>query len=103
VELSPRGGYHLTVAWAAYRLGKWQEALDAAEEGRRLRNGGDCADWFLLAMVHWRLGNKEKARQWYDRGNRLLLTRHHDDWPHFRAEAAAVLGIQVRPASGNTE
>ena len=32
-----------------------------------LRQGGDSTDWFFLAMSQERLGDKEKARQWYDR------------------------------------
>jgi tetratricopeptide (TPR) repeat protein len=97
VEQDGGGGYCITLGWAAYRMGKWKQALEAGERALPVRNGGDCADWFLLAMVHWRLGDKEKARQWYDKANRLMLTRHHDDWPHFRAEVAALLGLNDQP------
>jgi hypothetical protein len=33
----------------------------------KLSNGGDSYDWFMLAMTHCQQGDKEKARQWYDR------------------------------------
>ena len=26
---------------------------------------GSAFDWFFLAMAHWRLGDKDKARKWY--------------------------------------
>jgi tetratricopeptide (TPR) repeat protein len=104
VALAPKdGNCWLALAWANYRTGNWQQALEAADKALLLRNGGDCGEWFLLAMVHARLGNHEKARQWYDQANRLMVTRHHDDWPHFRAEAAALLGIPVPPAPKNNE
>ena len=32
-----------------------------------LRKGGDAYDWFFLAMAHWQLGEKGKAREWYNR------------------------------------
>jgi hypothetical protein len=45
-------------------------------------------------MVHWKLGDKEQARHWYDKGAQLMEKQSHPDWPRFRAEAAALLGIQ---------
>jgi tetratricopeptide (TPR) repeat protein len=97
VALAPRHhDYYLTLAWAGYRAGNWKAALEAAEKALQLRNGGDCADWFLLAMIHQRLGNMVHAREWYDKGNQLMRFRHHPDWLHFRAEAAALLGITAQ-------
>jgi len=94
VALSPTGGPWLTLGWACYRTGDWKAALEAVEKAMPLRNGGDCADWFLLAMVHWKLGDKEKARHWYDKGAQLMEQRSQPDWPRFRAEAAALMSIQ---------
>ena len=59
-----------------------------------LRNGGDCADWFFLAMVHWRLGDKAEARQWYDKADLWMATHHHPGWPPLRSEAAELMKIE---------
>jgi len=103
VALSPTESYWLTLGWACYRTGNWKAALEAAEKAMPLRNGGDCADWFLLAMVHWKLGDKEEARRWYQRADRWMEKNSHPDWPHpdwphFHTEAAALLDIQEQPA-----
>jgi uncharacterized protein HemY len=78
---------------ANYRAGHWGAAIEALEKSMELRNGGDGSDWFFLAMAHWQLGDRGRARTWYDRAvawldenrpHRVVLTR-------FRAEAAALL------------
>jgi Flp pilus assembly protein TadD len=69
-----------------------------------LRKGGDCADWFLLAMTHWQLGHKVEARQsynkakeWMENHGDAMRNGMHEDWVHLRAEAAALLGVQNQP------
>ena len=60
-----------------------------------------CA--FVLAMLRWKLGQKEEARQWYDRGVNWMhwdktRSRCEDEtFVRFREEAAAMLGIPVKP------
>jgi uncharacterized protein HemY len=68
VKRAPKVG----VAWstlgmARYRAGKFRGAIEALEQSARLRDGGDGYDLFFLAMAHWQLGDKEQARQWYDK------------------------------------
>ena len=60
-----------------------------------LRNGGDSFDWFFLAMAHWRLGEKDKAREWYDRAVRWMDKNpsKNEELRRFRAEAAELLGL----------
>jgi tetratricopeptide (TPR) repeat protein len=95
IALGPlHDGRRLSLAWAYSHAGRWKEALAAAQEALTLRDGGDCADWFLLAMLHARLGDKDKAREWYDRACLLMMERSHPDWPGFRAEAEDVLEIK---------
>ena len=36
--------------------------VDGIQQGRRHQ-----LDWFFLAMARWQLGEKDKAREWYDR------------------------------------
>ena len=95
IGLAPKDGHcWLTLGWAYYRGGNWKAALESSEKALSLRKGGDCTDWFLLAMIHQRLCEKDKAREWYDRACRLMLERSHQDWPGFRAEAEGVLQIK---------
>jgi WD40 repeat protein/serine/threonine protein kinase len=94
VQLAPNDGTcWLAAGLAHYRLGSWKAAQDALEKGMPLRNGGDCTDWFFMAMTHWQRGEKAKARQWYDKAARWMIDHDHDDWPALRAEAAALLGL----------
>jgi tetratricopeptide (TPR) repeat protein len=82
--------------------GKWDDACTAFQEAIRiktkslqLRNGGDSNDFFFLAMAHWQLGEKEKARTWYDQAVEWMdKNRPRDEeLRRFRAEAAELLGI----------
>ena len=68
VELEPKNwAYRNTLGAAQYRAGDWKAAIAALEKSMELRKGGDSNDWFFLAMAHWQLGEKDKAREWYDR------------------------------------
>jgi Tfp pilus assembly protein PilF len=90
-----------TVGAARYRNGQWKEAIAAFEKSMQFRNGGDCNDWFFLAMCHWQLGDKQAARQRYDQAvswmekNRPRSTQ----LIHFRDEAKALLAPATQPAT----
>jgi tetratricopeptide (TPR) repeat protein len=93
-------GFLDTLAVACYRAGKWREALDAAAEARRRHEGNRPVPWFFVAMAHWRLGEKEEAREWYRTSLETLDTLKDQLKPweleqqeRFRAEAAELLGI----------
>ena len=60
-----------------------------------LRKGGDGTDWFFLAMAHWHLGDKDQAREWYDRAVQWMEKnkRQDEDLRQFRAEAAELLEV----------
>jgi tetratricopeptide (TPR) repeat protein len=67
-ELVPKAGdFWNTRGLAHYRAGDWKRAVAALEKSMELRKGGDSFDWFFLAMARRRLGEKEAAREWYDR------------------------------------
>ena len=67
VELEPdQADYWNTLGVARYRNGNWKSAIEALMKSAQLRNGGDSFDFFFLAMAHWKLNEKEKARAWYD-------------------------------------
>jgi tetratricopeptide (TPR) repeat protein len=94
VERSPQhAAAWSTLGMAHYRAGDWAAAIAALEKGLALRQGGDCGDWLVLALVHARRGERDEARWWYDRATRWLDEHPYAnrDWPHFRAEAAELL------------
>ena len=96
VELAPNdGNFWNTLGVAHYRAGDWKAAIEALEKSMKLRNGGDRSDWFFLAMSHEKLGEKEKARQWYDRATHWMGKNSGSDQEigRFRSEAAELLGV----------
>jgi WD40 repeat protein/serine/threonine protein kinase len=100
-ELAPElGGYWNTLGVAQYRAGEWKASLAALQRSMDLRKGGDGNDWFFLAMAYWQLGEKEKARQQYDRAVDWMDKNKPQDeaLSRFRAEAAALLGIKDQPS-----
>ena len=69
-----------------------------------LRKGGDANDWFFLAMAHWQLGEKEKARQWHDRAAQWMDDNKEgvsntEELRRFRAESAELLGVSKQQTS----
>jgi WD40 repeat protein len=104
-ELTPKEGYFWnTLGVAYYRAGHWQKAIEALTRSMELLNGHmESFNTFFLAMASWKLGGKEKARQWYDRAvqwmdkNQQALHHPHDEeLRRFRAEAAELLGIAAQ-------
>jgi len=99
VELAPKVGmFWNTLGVARYRAGAWKAALAALEKSMELGHGGDSIDWFFLAMSHEKLGDKEKARQWYDRAVEWMDKNQatNEELRSFRAEAAQVLGVDKK-------
>jgi tetratricopeptide (TPR) repeat protein len=80
-----------------FRAGKWRAAADALEKAAELR-GDDAGanEWFYLAMTRWRLGDKEQARELYDRAVEWMDKNKPEDEKlrHLRTEAAELLDIE---------
>jgi tetratricopeptide (TPR) repeat protein len=96
VELAPgNGGMWNTLGVAQYRNGAWKAAVEASMKSVQFRKGGDSFDFFFLAMAHWQLGEKDKARAWYDRAVAWMDKNGPQDQElkRFRAEAAALLDL----------
>jgi uncharacterized protein HemY len=107
VQLAQKVVDQAPTAWAAwntlgvarYRAGEWKRAIEALEKSRQLRQGGDSYDYFFLAMAHWQLGEKEQARQDFDKAVRWM-DQHRprdEDLRYFRTEAAELLGVKEQP------
>jgi tetratricopeptide (TPR) repeat protein len=94
VTARPRSAdYRNTLGVAYYRNGDDKAAVAELETAMSLRAGGNSFDWFFLAMAHWRLGDRDKARAWLDRAVQGMDRHkpHDDELRRFRAEAEAIL------------
>ena len=102
---------------AYYRAGDWKAAIAALEKSMELNKGGDSFDWFFLAMAKWQSGEKDAAREWYDkpvewmqkdkpeymRGTFFIRNKYfshknkpdHEALIRFGSEAAEVLGVNA--------
>ena len=87
-----------TLGVAYYRLGQYDKAVQAFEEVGKLNAAGPTAwDYFFLAMCYQRLGEPDKARdfyvkatQWWSRQPQLRPDKV-EELTSFRAEADALL------------
>jgi serine/threonine protein kinase len=81
-----------TLAVAYYRNGDDRAAIAALETAMSLRAGDDGSDWFFLAMAHWRLGERDQARTWFDRAVQWMDKHKPQDEElrRFRTEAEAL-------------
>ena len=102
VKLAPdEGTYWNTLGAAYFRISDWERANHAMHKSMELREGhGDAFDWFFLAMIDARLGQKEQARQWYDRAVAWFHDGQENDRElyRFQVEAAEILGLPRPPA-----
>jgi superkiller protein 3 len=96
VQLSEEnGGYHNTLGVALYRNGEYQEAIAALEKSLALSKDQLVADnGLFIAMARWQLGEKESARQWFDKSVQWMEAHQQTDeeLKRVHAEAAALLG-----------
>jgi eukaryotic-like serine/threonine-protein kinase len=106
IEKAPQVGcFWNTLGLAHYRVGAWQESVDALLESMKLCEGGDSFDWFVLAMAYQKLGNHEQAKIWYHRAVGWMENhnRADEDLRRFHEEASGLLGLNtpsIQPAPG---
>jgi serine/threonine protein kinase/tetratricopeptide (TPR) repeat protein len=96
VELAPGEGMSWkTLGVAQFRNGAWKEAIAALRKSVQLHKEGDSFDLFFLAMAHWQLDDKDKARDWYDRAVARMEQHRPQDKELKRVcvEAATLLGL----------
>ena len=54
----------------------------------------ECYHWLFLAMTHWQLGQKQDAREWFDKTDNWI-NEHPNKDPYLsrvRAEARELMG-----------
>jgi tetratricopeptide (TPR) repeat protein len=85
--------YRNTLGVAHHRNGDDRAAVAELETAMNLGAGGSSLDWFFLAMAHWRLGNRDQARTWFDRAVQGMdsYKSQDDELRRFRAEAETML------------
>jgi serine/threonine protein kinase/tetratricopeptide (TPR) repeat protein len=98
VEREPDNGiFANTLGTAQYRVGDWKAALESLNKAHDLNQGQYFAhDAFFLAMVCWKLADKERAEKWYTAAERWMAKTapKNEELLRFRAEAAALLGLR---------
>ena len=105
IALQPHeGNFWNTLGIAQYRAGNLQAAIKALKQSIELRKGGDAFDYFFLAMAEHKSGHPEEARQWYDKALASMNTKtpHNKELIRFRAEAAALLGLNDTKPTDNS-
>lgn len=92
------GKFWNTLGVAHYRNGDDDRAIDALVRSMELQRGelqqgGEPLDWLFLAMAYQRRGDRELAKQWYERANQWSLNRASlpDELQRTMVEAKAVL------------
>jgi hypothetical protein len=99
MESSPKTADFVgTLGTARYRTGDWKGAIADLEKAIGLRAPDDPMNanvGFFLAMAHWRLGEHDKASEWFAKSVQWMDRGLHDnaELQHFRAEAAELLGV----------
>jgi serine/threonine-protein kinase len=107
-ELAPKDGeFWFALSVARYRADDFDAAIDAMNEGMKLRSDADSHQWFFLAMAESKRGNQDAAREWYDKAVDWMEKNDpaHEELLRFRAEAVGVLGISQtnqEPTSSQT-
>jgi tetratricopeptide (TPR) repeat protein len=103
VEQSP--DYSQNWSWLAaahYRAANYRAAKEALEKARQLRyqKRHDGLSQFLLAMTHWRLGDKGEARRSYGEAVKWTQERaaNEPELHELAVEARGLLGINEQPA-----
>jgi uncharacterized protein HemY len=100
VELAPKSALPWQIlGWGHYRAGDWKASVEALEKScakQGAPESGDAYQWFFLAMAHWQLGAKDKAREFYDQAVQWMDKNQptNEELLRFRAEAAELLGVK---------
>jgi hypothetical protein len=93
VELLPDAGFYTTLGLAHYRAKNWRDASKALEKAPWGPGYNPCQAEFARALVHWRLGDHEKARHSFENAARWMDQNQPTDpvLQRIRAEAKALL------------
>jgi eukaryotic-like serine/threonine-protein kinase len=102
IDLDPKhGAYWSTLGVVQYRLGDWATATATLEKSIEL-SGEESPDGFFVAMAHWQTGEREKAREWFDKADTWMSTNQpkNEELHRYRAEAAELLELNEKKQDG---
>ena len=79
-------------------MGEWKAAIAALEKANTFFGGGGSNEWFFIAMARWQLGEKDQARQAYDRAVQWMEKNHpkNERLGRLRTEANEVLRVKAK-------
>jgi len=115
VQAEPVPHYLHVLGLAHYRAGDFNRAIERLTESVNGNWSGNAANWLVLAMAHYRLGNAGDARKWFDQAVRTIdppgarepdaglrgLHRHDvTACVVLRREAEVLLGLRPGPLPG---
>lgn len=89
------GNLRNTLGVALYRTQQWQETIDTLQTS--IKSGFDTPhNWLFIAMAHWQLAEKSKAKEWYDKSLAWQTAnpekaKADSELPIFYAEAAKLM------------
>jgi serine/threonine protein kinase/tetratricopeptide (TPR) repeat protein len=89
VRTDSNGPLWLYQGLAQYRAGRFAEAMDSIERSIQLRTGGDALDRFLLAALHYQMGNGGRAREEFQQAETAISDNRPIYYGHI-----GVLGFQ---------
>src|SRR5262249_25538349 len=95
-----------TLGVAQYRAGSWKAALTPLKKSHELSCGSSFStDGFFLAMAHWQMGEKERARKGFAAVDLWVKNslRSNEELRRFRSEAAALLGLPEKAPAAPSE
>ncbi len=105
VDVEPQNAtFQATLGQSQYRNGAFRASVDSLQSSIQLSKNGDyltCLPTLYLAMAHWRLGERDAARESYDYAVAWMKGNGPDDEELRRvhAEAQELLKIPVDAAS----
>ena len=70
--------YRNTLGVAYYRSGDDRAAIAELEKATSMA-AGTAFDWFFLAMAHWRLGDRDLSRKFFNRSAEWMANRESND------------------------
>ena len=90
-----------TLGIACYRAGKWKLAVKALKKALKSSSSGDTETWLVLAMAHWRHGERNEARRVYEKALEWLEENEPEDKP--TEEALRALRVEARGLLGTRQ
>lgn len=95
VELEPTSNCLNTLGTVLYYRKEYEESIETIKHAMELDGGDDGSNNLVLAMAHWKIGDREESREQYELAVSWIAANTPDDEEmlRFKAEASELLGI----------